>query len=172
MLRYGPSVIAQIVSSYELSGLNVYAIAEQLDIDDHKDVERILAGNSELYQKHIGANRLQSLDPGPKIGANLSVVNPEYEKLKQQYRSLAESAPESSVREKALRWLLDEERGRNDVALGHLELKSRELQTRSKQEERLEKFNELVKQMFRKGGPAPTVVDVESTSPLLEASNS
>ena len=179
-LEYGPHLITQVVTSYEVLGLNPHAIAEQLDIvEGAEGVEEILRTNSTLYVEHLRrTNKLTLQSKGPprhgevseSTEAEESPDEREFQRLKKLYMMLAETAPESSVRERAIRWLLDEAKGRNHTHVRQVELKERELATRSSQEERLAKFNALIKQTFAvKGTPAPniTVIDVSPEQPKI-----
>jgi hypothetical protein len=172
---YGQHLITQVVTSYEVLGLNPHAIAEQLDIEEGAEgVEEILRTNSDLYVAHLRqAGALAKRDP-----ANTAIVvtpeEAEYQRLKKMYMMLAETAPESSVRERAIRWLLDEAKGRNHTGVRQVELKEREIATRSSQEERLAKFNALIRQTFAtQGTPAPnvTVIDVLPEQPKIADAN-
>lgn len=181
-LEYGPHLITQVVTSYEVLGLNPHAIAEQLDIvEGAEGVEEILRTNSTLYVEHLRrTNKLSLQTKGPPRHGEVSDSTElqeeetpderEYQRLKKLYMMLAETAPEASVRERAIRWLLDEAKGRNHTHVRQVELKERELATRSSQEERLAKFNALIKQTFAvKGTLAPeiTVIDVSPEQPKI-----
>lgn len=92
--------------AYETLGLTVEQIAEQQDLAVG-EVRSILYGVSAVYKQDIGST-LETED--------------EFVEL---YKDLARSCPETAVREKALRFLINEKKGRNDVPVELLKLKRR-----------------------------------------------
>jgi len=150
--KLGDATIAQVVAAYELAQLNEYAIAEQLDIADPDEVTSILMQYSDVYKERNG--NIISRGPNPLLSTDeVSNESAAFKELHKQYRLLAKTAESEIVREKALRWLMDNELGRNDVAKEMLALKKLELTKTNSQEERLAKFESLMRAGIR--GQAP-----------------
>ncbi len=97
----------QVVAAYEQLGLSVSQIAEQLEMEEGQ-VKALLWELSSQYKREVGGTVKDGDD------------------LVQLYETLARTSPNDSVREKALRWLIDEKRGRNDIPMELLKLKRRE----------------------------------------------
>jgi|KBSSwiStaDraftv2_1062776.scaffolds.fasta_scaffold06488_9 hypothetical protein len=102
----------RIVTAYETLGLNIEEISEQLDID-YDDVKVQLWENSKSYRNSLQNDSDTSED--------------KYQELLRMYETLARNSDVDSVREKALRNLINEYRGRNDLGLKELELKKKHL---------------------------------------------
>jgi len=137
-------MINQIVALYEISGLNETAIVQQLDIEGGRhavaNVRSALLANSMQY---VDDHSAASADGQPVVTADPAEA--EYQQLKKMYEQLANNpATTDAVKEKALRWLLDESKGRNHVAKELAELKAKEVANRSDAEERLNRFRLLV----------------------------
>lgn len=119
----------QIVTAFETLGLSLEQIAGQFDIEVD-EVRAILFDNSRAYRQQCG--RLRSED--------------EVEELLTEYRALAKRSEVDAVRERALRFLIDERKGRNDIGKETLELKKR--QTKVGEIDlslRIAQFNETLK---------------------------
>lgn len=105
-LKFIQSAGEGIRTAYEVLGLTVEQIAEQQDLAVG-EVKAILYACSPVYKQDIGMS-VESED--------------EFVEL---YKDLARSCPETAVREKALRFLINEKKGRNDVPVELLKLKRR-----------------------------------------------
>ncbi len=92
--------------AYEVLELSLSQIAEQQDLTEG-EVHSILWAVSPKFKKDFGGTTSSEDD------------------LLEHYKHLALSSPVDAVREKALRFLIDERKGRNDVPLELLKLKKR-----------------------------------------------
>lgn len=97
----------QVVAAYEQLGLTPAQIAEQMEMEEGQ-VKALLYQLSSRYKQELGGT-VDSTDD-----------------LVRLYEDLARSSPVDAVREKALRWLIDEKRGRNDIPMELLKLKRRQ----------------------------------------------
>lgn len=97
----------QVVAAYEQLGLTPAQIAEQMEMEEGQ-VKALLYQLSSRYKQELGGT-IDSTD-----------------ELVRLYEDLARSSPQDAVREKALRWLIDEKRGRNDIPMELLKLKRRQ----------------------------------------------
>ncbi len=92
--------------AYETLGLTLEQIAEQQELTVG-EVHSILWSVSPKFKKDFGGTASSEDD------------------LLEHYKNLALSSPVDAVREKALRYLIDERKGRNDVPIELLKLKKR-----------------------------------------------
>lgn len=97
----------QVVAAYEQLGLTVEQIAEQMEMEVGQ-VKSLLYQLSTRYKQELGGS-IDNTDELVKL-----------------YEDLARSSPCDAVREKALRFLIDEKKGRNDIGLELLRLKRRQ----------------------------------------------
>jgi len=133
----GQHTITQVVALYEAHGFNEFVIADQLD-ESPLTVRNILLGHSAVYVERLKASRPD--EPNPSSAAD----EVEYQRLKAQYKALADNADTPAVvKEKALQWLMNEAKGRNDLAKEALEIK-RKAAGASTDEEKVKAFNALV----------------------------
>jgi hypothetical protein len=92
--------------AYEVLNLTVPQIAEQQELSEG-EVKSILWAVSMKFKKDFGG------------------AVQEEDEITQLYTDLARCSPVDAVREKALRFLMNEKRGRNDIPLELLKLKKR-----------------------------------------------
>lgn len=157
-LHYSDITVAQVVTAYELSGLNEFHIAESLDLLEN-DVINILQSNSEIYRERHSCSSLALAN-----AAAGDKSSPEYLKLKKLYETLAQTSDNDMVRAKCLQWLMDEERGRNDLPAQHLDFLKQKHQKGATQEERLKKFNAMIDKGIAATKPqTPLAIEVESS---------
>lgn len=97
----------QVVAAYEQLGLTPAQIAEQMEMEEGQ-VKALLYQLSSRYKQELGGT-IDSTDELIKL-----------------YEDLARSSPQDAVREKALRFLIDEKKGRNDIPMELLKLKRRQ----------------------------------------------
>lgn len=145
-LNYGQLTIDQIVSLYETVGLNEAMIAEALDIPGGAPaVKAILSANSSIYRQQEVAGNVMQLSAAEGLAAAEAERQAEYNRLKKRYQAIADDPKTPAiVAEKALRWLMDEAKGRNDLAAEALALKAANTKGRSDAEERLARFNAMI----------------------------
>lgn len=134
-----------IRTAYEILGLTVPQIAEQQEMQEG-EVQSVLWEISSLYRKEH-AGQMQSEDD-----------------FMQLYENLARNSTVDAVRERALRNIINERKGRNDIPLELLKLKKRaqavdEVDTMS----RILQFNEEISRVRESlnatnpPDPAPTL---------------
>lgn len=97
----------QVVAAYEQLGLSPVQIAEQMEMEEAQ-VKSLLYQLSTKYKQELGGI-IDSTDELVKL-----------------YEDLARCSPNDLVREKALRFLIDERKGRNDIPMELLRLKRRQ----------------------------------------------
>ena len=141
MLPYSSITVAQVVTAYEISGLNEFMIADQLDIPED-DIRIILLRDSSLYQDRHNLVKPGSLMAGVDAAADKDSL--EYRQFRSQYEAMLKVTDNDIVREKGLKYLMDEAKGRNDLAAAHLKLKQQQVQKSATQEERLAKFKAML----------------------------
>lgn len=97
----------QVVAAYEQLGLSPAQISEQMEMEEGQ-VKALLWELSSQYKKEVGGT-VDTTD-----------------ELVRLYEQLARCSPNDSVREKALRFLIEEKKGRNDIPMELLRLKRRQ----------------------------------------------
>lgn len=97
----------QVVAAYEQLGLTTTQIAEQMEMEEGQ-VKSLLWELSSRYKQEVGGT-VDSTDD-----------------LVRLYEQIARCSPNDSVREKALRFLIEEKKGRNDIPMELLRLKRRQ----------------------------------------------
>jgi len=118
------AIETQILTAYETLGMSVEDICDQLSVDEGMVGEILWRMSAEYRKKN-------------KIGE---------EDLAGHYKNLALNSPVDSVRERALRWLIDESKGRNDIGIETLKLKKQELKLSEVDVSlRIAQFNESIK---------------------------
>lgn len=130
-MKLGAATVAQILTGHEL-GHSCSEIAEQLELDLNQ-VEACLMQNCPSYR----SDKKTTGTPALSGELNLEVILNEY-------RILAQFGESEMVRERALRNLINELKGRNDLEERALRLKERQLEKGGSQDERIKKFNQLV----------------------------
>lgn len=94
---------ATIVTSYEVLELSVEDIAAQEGLEV-ESVKAILAGHSSLYRERLRSD-----------SATEDISNGEFEDIKSAMKQIALYGEQEGVRLKALRFLWDEKKGRNEI---------------------------------------------------------
>ena len=110
----------QIIAAFEDCGLGPGEIADSLGWEISA-VKSILSVHSRKYRQMIKDSEGETGEgnPGPlneeSQSSNTDITQEEYEEFLQAYKSLALNAEVESVRERALRNLINERKGRNDI---------------------------------------------------------
>lgn len=97
----------QVVAAYEQLGLSPAQISEQMEMEEGQ-VKSLLWELSSRYKQEVGGT-VDTTDELIKL-----------------YEQLARCSPNDAVREKALRFLIEEKKGRNDIPMELLRLKRRQ----------------------------------------------
>ena len=100
----------QILVAYETLGLTIAEIAEQQEVP-----EGIVVTCLKQFSKQY-----QGEDTGQPSGRAAELIS--------EYETLARFSEDDGVRERALKFLIDEEKGRNDIPKEHLALKKAQTQ--------------------------------------------
>lgn len=129
----------QVIVAYETLGLSVEQIAGQLDME----LGEVVASLQKYSRKYQSETRHAD-------GPNPEIEGTEYNTLKRRYELLSEFAEDEHVREKALRWLMNEARGRNDLPERLIRLKERQVGAQEVDVAmRLSQFNNEIKRTRR-----------------------
>src|SRR3990167_291273 len=133
---------AQIVFAYESLGLTPEQITEQFEemVGGLGEVVGILAEGSVKYRASLNL-REEELTQDTQNGEELSL-------LLHEYRILSKIAENDLVKERALKFLINEHKGRNDLQAKHLALKEKqqgfvEVNTSKRQEEFMETMRKI-----------------------------
>lgn len=109
-----------IVTAFEDCGLGAEEIAEQHGLE-LTAVRAVLIQCSSKYRKQIKkaekAATSETLAPAQNNEDQKFelVADEEFDEIRQAYKDLAFTSENDAVREKSLRWLLNEKKGRNDM---------------------------------------------------------
>jgi hypothetical protein len=95
-----------IITSYEVCKLSPEEIAEQEGLE-LESVKAVLLQSSTLYKEHLQNCKGQDKE---------DISDNEYEVLLDAYKSLALNTEQENVKEKALRFLINEKKGRNSAS--------------------------------------------------------
>ena len=123
---------SQIVSMYESLEMSVEQICADIGELDEVTIKTILLNNSPLYRKRQEKNIMALTNgngngngssnsdlitnPGPKIENDSDdITQDEFKIFLQAYKELALNTENDSVRERSLRYLIDEKKGRNNL---------------------------------------------------------
>lgn len=109
----------QIIFAYEELNLSPADITSQFDDYDFEeaDIRTLLADCSSRYREE-----LQSRQENKEVGTEDELLI-----LKAEYRHLSRTSANDLVKERALKFLINEKKGRNDLAARTLQLKERTL---------------------------------------------
>ncbi len=110
----------QIVYAYELLGLTPQQIAQQFE-EAGESEETIIGILSNHSQKYITELRYRTKD-AVKAGDDKELAE-----LETEYTILARTSKNDLVKERALKFLINEKKGRNDLGEKNLKLKERAL---------------------------------------------
>lgn len=116
----------QIVYAFEVLCLSPAQIATQFE-DSGENPESILKLLSEHSTKYIRTLREREKVLKTTTGDSSSPLDEELLELESEYRILAKSSENDLVRERALKFLINEKKGRNDLGDRNLKLKERAL---------------------------------------------
>jgi cyanate lyase len=114
----------QVVKAYEDCGMLPSEIAETLGWEESA-IKAILAIHSRKYRSdtkdlggplEVSSNAIQKVDREGESGAeDVEITDPEYQEIISAYKQLALYSEVDSVRERALRNLIDEKKGRKRI---------------------------------------------------------
>jgi hypothetical protein len=140
---------SQIVFAYEELGLAPEVIAEQFDDYSftREEILNLLSVHSPKYIRHLAEReKLSGTHPDPLRGED------ELNDLMAEYRILSKISENDLVRERALKFLINEKKGRNDLAERGIKLKEKqnglqEVNTAIRAQEFIKQMQEINKRL-------------------------